>query len=65
MRLTAHFINNNWKLNKRNLNFCPVSGHNCRDFGMVVDKCLFEWEIDNIFTIIFDNTSSNGLTIDW
>ena len=27
MCLTAHFIDDDWKLNKRILNFCPITSH--------------------------------------
>lgn len=48
MVLTGHFIDNNWKLQKRVLNFVhlppPRKG---RDIANSIFKCLKEWEIKN------------------
>jgi len=42
MCLKAHFIDDDWNLHKRIINFCPIVGH-CREFiGRVVEKCLLE-----------------------
>ncbi|XP_078154148.1 zinc finger BED domain-containing protein RICESLEEPER 2-like [Carex rostrata] len=65
MCLTAHFIDSDWKLNKRIINFCPVSSHSGKEIGMAIEKCLFEWEIDQVFTVTVDNASSNDLAIDY
>lgn len=59
MCLTAHFIDDEWKLQKRILNFCPITGHKSDDVGKGVEKCLLDWGIDQIFTITVDNASSN------
>ena len=55
MCLTVH----DWKLNKRILNFCPISSHKGDELGKAVEKYLIEWEIKNVFTITVDNASSN------
>ncbi|KAL7131898.1 hypothetical protein ABFS83_12G035900 [Erythranthe nasuta] len=60
MCLTVHFIDDEWKLQKRILNFCPIVGHKSEDVGKGVEKCLLEWGFDNIFTITVDNASSNN-----
>ncbi|KAI3473651.1 hypothetical protein Pfo_030906 [Paulownia fortunei] len=59
MCLTVHFIDNNWNLQKRILNFCPISGHKSEEVGKGVEKCLLDWGIDRIFTVTVDNASSN------
>ncbi|XP_010266972.1 PREDICTED: zinc finger BED domain-containing protein RICESLEEPER 2-like [Nelumbo nucifera] len=59
----AHFIDNDWKLNKNVLNFCPISSHRGEAIGKAVEKCLIEWEIDKVFTITVDNASSNNVAI--
>ncbi|KAL1161664.1 hypothetical protein V6Z11_A07G151000 [Gossypium hirsutum] len=48
--ITAHFIDNDWKLNKKILNFCPISSHKGESIGM-------------LFTITVDNASSNDVAI--
>ncbi|XP_020249166.1 zinc finger BED domain-containing protein RICESLEEPER 2-like [Asparagus officinalis] len=63
MCLRAHWIDNDWKLNKRIINFCPISSHKGDDLGKVVEKCLLDWEIENVFTITVDNASSNDTMI--
>ncbi|KAH1081637.1 hypothetical protein J1N35_021398 [Gossypium stocksii] len=61
--ITAHFIDNDWKLNKKILNFCPISNHKGESIGMVIEKCLLNWGIDKLFTVIVDNASSNDVAI--
>ncbi|XP_052878729.1 zinc finger BED domain-containing protein RICESLEEPER 2-like [Gossypium arboreum] len=61
--ITAHFIDNDWKLNKKILNFCPISSHKGESIGMVIEKCLLNWGIDKLFTITVDNVSSNDVAI--
>ncbi|KAK4382226.1 putative AC transposase [Sesamum angolense] len=59
MCLTAHFIDDDWNLHKRILNFCPIIGHKSEEIGKGVEKCLLDWGIDRVFSIIVDNASSN------
>nr|KJB10737.1 hypothetical protein B456_001G220000 [Gossypium raimondii] len=61
--ITAHFIDNDWKLNKKILNFCPISSHKGESIGMVIEKCLLNWGIDKLFTVTIDNASSNDVAI--
>lgn len=65
MCLTAHFIDDNWNLHKRVINFCPIAGHSVQLIGRAVEKCLNEWEIKNILTVTLDNASSNEVTLDY
>jgi hypothetical protein len=63
--LTCHFIDSDWKYQKRILNFCLVPNHRGETIGKVVEKCLKEWGIDIVLTIIVDNASSNDVAIDY
>ena len=63
MCLTAHFIDDDWHLHKRIINFCPIAGHSGVLIGRAVEKCLVEWGIRNVLTVTVDNASSNDLAI--
>ncbi|CAN1812875.1 Zinc finger BED domain-containing protein RICESLEEPER 2 [Linum perenne] len=65
MVVTCHFVDRNWKLQKRILNFCdlppPHSGISISD---ALHKCLVEWDIERkIWTITVDNASNNDVAI--
>ncbi|KAI3437216.1 uncharacterized protein J3R85_005656 [Psidium guajava] len=64
MCLTAHFIDADWKLQKKILNFCQISGHSAKIIGKSIENCLIEWGIQNVFSITVDNASSNDLGIE-
>ncbi|GJX18977.1 zinc finger BED domain-containing protein RICESLEEPER 2-like protein [Tanacetum coccineum] len=59
MCLTAHFIDREWTMHKRILNFCPVSSHSGDIIGKYIEKSLLDWGIDKVLTITVDNASSN------
>jgi len=63
MCLTAHWIDNEWNLHKRILNFCQVSNHMGETIGQVIENCMLEWGIDKVLTVTVDNASSNNVTI--
>ncbi|KAL4309888.1 hypothetical protein GQ457_01G012950 [Hibiscus cannabinus] len=63
MCLTAHFIEDTWKLHKMIINFCPIAGHSGELIGRTIEKCLLEWGLKRILTITVDNASSNDLAI--
>ncbi|XP_050272572.1 zinc finger BED domain-containing protein RICESLEEPER 2-like [Quercus robur] len=63
MSLTGHFIDDDWKLHKRILNFCQVEDHKGETIGRKIELCLREWGINGIFTLTVNNASSNGATI--
>ena len=65
MCLTVHFIDNNWELQKRVLNFCPIISHRGEDIGKGVEKCLLDWGIDKVFSVTVDNASSNDVAISY
>lgn len=65
MCLTAHFIDENWVLHKRIINFCPLAGHSGHLIGRGVEKCLIDWGLKKIMTVTVDNASSNDLAVDY
>ena len=65
MCLTAHWIDAAWKLNKRIINFCPISGHTGKVIGRTVEKCLSTWDLKNILTVTVDNATANDVAIDY
>ena len=42
MSLTGHFIDDDWKLHKRILNFCQVEDHKGETIGRKIKMCLCE-----------------------
>jgi hypothetical protein len=63
MCLTAHWIDDEWKLQRRILNYYSVADHKGVTLGKRVEECLLEWGIDRLFTITVDNASSNDRLI--
>ena len=62
--LTAHFIDNDWKLHKRILSFVEMPSHKGKDIGKMVEACIQEWGFDDkVSTITVDNASSNDAAI--
>ncbi|KAL4562647.1 hypothetical protein LXL04_026675 [Taraxacum kok-saghyz] len=61
MVITRHFIDQNWRLQKRVLSFVHVPPPRTGlDMADAIYKCLKEWEIeDKIFTISVDNAAYN------
>lgn len=60
MCLTAHWIDDDWVLQKKILNFRQVVSHKGLTLGKVIEKCLLEWGIDNIMCMTLDNAASNN-----
>lgn len=65
MSHTVHFIDSEWKLQKRILNFRQVPDHNRETIGKPIDDCLCGWGIKKVFTITIDNTKSNDEAINY
>uniref|UniRef100_A0ACD5WZR0 Uncharacterized protein n=1 Tax=Avena sativa TaxID=4498 RepID=A0ACD5WZR0_AVESA len=63
MSLTAHWINNQWELERKVLNFCFVPDHAGNTLGRMIEECLLEWDIGQVFTLTVDNASSNNTAI--
>ncbi|KAK9273474.1 hypothetical protein L1049_018284 [Liquidambar formosana] len=63
MCLTGHFIDKDWKLQKRILNFCVVTSHKGEVIGHAIESCLLEWGLENVCTITVDNASNNDTAV--
>ncbi|GKD18382.1 zinc finger BED domain-containing protein RICESLEEPER 2-like protein [Tanacetum coccineum] len=64
MYLTAHYVDNEWVLRKKVLNFCPISSHRGVDIRKVMEMCLLKWGIEsNVFTITVDNATANNVVV--
>ncbi|KAK2653165.1 hypothetical protein Ddye_013021 [Dipteronia dyeriana] len=63
MVVTSHFIDCDWKLQKRILSFSQITDHKGDSIGRCIEKVLLDWGIDKIFTITVDNTTANANAI--
>ncbi|XP_071939173.1 zinc finger BED domain-containing protein RICESLEEPER 1-like [Coffea arabica] len=65
MAVTGHFVDSDWVLQKRVLNFCNVPPpHTGVIIADALSKCFLEWGIENkVSTITVDNASYNDVCI--
>lgn len=65
MVLTGHFVDANWRLQKRVLNFVHIPPpHRGVEIADTIYKCLKEWGIENkVYTLSVDNASNNDSAI--
>ncbi|XP_022717364.1 zinc finger BED domain-containing protein RICESLEEPER 1-like isoform X2 [Durio zibethinus] len=59
--LTAHYVDDDWKLQKKILNFVTLDASHTEDMlSEVIIKCLMEWDIESkLFAMTFDDCSTN------
>ena len=59
--MTAHFVDENWKLNSKVLSFCKMKPpHTGNELANKIRGCLIEWGIENkLFSITLDNAFAN------
>ncbi|PPS11115.1 hypothetical protein GOBAR_AA09533 [Gossypium barbadense] len=59
--LTAHYVDDEWKLQKKILNFLTLDSSHTEDMlSDVIIKCLMDWDIDcKLFSMTFDDCSTN------
>ncbi|GJS61920.1 zinc finger BED domain-containing protein RICESLEEPER 2-like protein [Tanacetum coccineum] len=65
MVLTGHFVDSNWRLQKRVLSFIHLPPpHRGTDIADNLYKCFKDWNIENkVFTISVENASNNDKAI--
>lgn len=61
MSLTAHFIDDSFRLQKKILSFVQVDSHKGDDLAFVVENSLGQWSIDRVLCITLDNASANDV----
>ncbi|XP_010490052.1 PREDICTED: zinc finger BED domain-containing protein RICESLEEPER 2-like [Camelina sativa] len=59
MVVTAHWIDRDWKLQKRIISFKPVTYHKGDTIAEHLVACLEEWGIEKVFTVTVDNAKGN------
>lgn len=59
MVVTGHWIDRDWKLQKRILSFKPVTDHKGDTIASHLIACLEEWNIQKVFTVTCDNAKGN------
>ncbi|XP_059444147.1 zinc finger BED domain-containing protein RICESLEEPER 1-like [Corylus avellana] len=59
--LTAHYIDEDWKLQKKILNFLTLDSSHTEDMlSEVINKCLMDWDVDcKLFALTFDDCSTD------
>ncbi|XP_019196335.1 PREDICTED: zinc finger BED domain-containing protein RICESLEEPER 2-like [Ipomoea nil] len=63
MVVIAHFIDEEWRLNKKIISFVPVTSHKGESVAKSLENCLLDWGIRNVYTITVDNASSNDTAL--
>ena len=59
MVVTAHFIDRDWMLHKKNISFCVIINHKGESIARLLEECLLDWGIEKLLTITVDNASAN------
>ena len=59
----SHFIDKDWNLHKKILNFCVISSHKGEAIGRRIEECLVDWGIQKLCTLTVDNATSNDTAI--
>ncbi|KAI4334919.1 hypothetical protein L6164_013620 [Bauhinia variegata] len=65
MCVTAHYIGNDWELNKKILAVCPIADHKGETIGKCLEKIIKEWGIFKVCTVTVDNASSNNVALSY
>ncbi|CAL9031640.1 unnamed protein product [Prunus brigantina] len=65
MVLTAHFVDFDYKMHKRILNFCVIDSHKWESIGKLLENCLIDWGHEKILTITADNVAVNTKAIEY
>ena len=65
MCLTAHFVDEDWRPQKKVLNYCVVPNRRVETIRKAIEQCLLDWGIERVFCVTIDNASSNDISIQY
>lgn len=65
MVVTAHFIDKEWVMHKRIINFRVIDSHKGEEVGRLLLDCIYGWGIKNVMTMTVDNATSNNTAIEY
>jgi type IV pilus biogenesis protein CpaD/CtpE len=65
MTVRATFIDDNWNLHKKVINFFMVKGHKGEDIRKNLTRCLADCGLDRVMTVTVDNASANDSGVDY
>ncbi|GJS02883.1 zinc finger BED domain-containing protein RICESLEEPER 2 [Tanacetum coccineum] len=60
-----HFIDDDWVMHKRIINFRPIHSHRGVDIGRALLECITGWGIKNVMTVTVDNIASNDKALEY
>lgn len=60
MCITARYVDKDWNLHRKILDFCTIESHKGEEMGRQIDGCLSEWGIAKVFAVTVDNASSSN-----
>ncbi|XP_031099749.1 zinc finger BED domain-containing protein DAYSLEEPER-like [Ipomoea triloba] len=63
MCITAHFIDSEWKLQKKIISFVSIYSHNGENIAKALESCLLDWGLKLVFNVTVDNASSNDTAL--
>ncbi|GJS34271.1 zinc finger BED domain-containing protein RICESLEEPER 2 [Tanacetum coccineum] len=63
MVVMANFIDDDWNMHKRIINFRPIKSHRADDISGDLLKCIVGWGIKNVMAMTVDNSPSNDKAI--
>lgn len=63
MCLTVHFIDNEWKMHKKVLNFSQVTSHSGETMAKTMEQCLNGWGLNRVLSLTVDNASFSDVEI--
>ncbi|XP_057950582.1 zinc finger BED domain-containing protein RICESLEEPER 2-like [Malania oleifera] len=56
-------IPSRWTISRDCYDLYMEESHKGEEIGMAIERCLFDWGVDNVFTMTVDNASSNDVAI--
>ena len=63
MVLTAYFVDDEWMLHKKILNFWVIPNHKGESIAQLLEECLVEWVLEKVLPITVDNASTQMIPV--